>query len=311
MNIEAIETFCVLYETGNFTRTSEILHISEASVSYRIREIEKYLDAELIIRNRDKSISFSETGKRFYEEAKGIVESLEKFRSKDPVKPLKGKIKASSGEIAGIYFLASAVKDFNDKHPLVNIRLDFCSALETLNRLQNRETDIGFTSSLNFSAFSKYLSTVKITKLFPITMGIIARTGDPILKKDEVDLKEIVGRPYVARSDTSAIQAETYKILEKSDISKNDLNIIYTFLNSSSVISAVAEGLGISICSDIQAHKYVESGLIGFVPIRTSVKTYIHMIDRHNGNNQLVNLFASYLQKYLNLNSVVSLNQIS
>lgn len=302
MNTEALETYCILYDTKNFTKTAGILKITEATVSYRIKEIERFLGKELVIRSRDKSISFTESGNRFYEEATNIVETLEKFKKKDNGKPLTGRIRVSSGEVAGIYFLASGVKDFNDKHPNVDIRLDFCSAQDTLDRLQRKEIDLGFTSSLNFNSYSKFLSTVKITKLFPIRMGVIARVGDPILQQKEIDLESIVGQPYVARSETSAIQAETDKILEKSNISKSDLKIVYTFMNSSSVISAVTEGLGISVCSDIQANKYVQSGLIGFVPIKSSVKSYIHMIDRHKGENQLVNLFSSYLRKYLHLN---------
>ena len=306
MNIDSLKTFCVLYETTNFTRTAEKLNITEATVSYRIKEVERYLGKDLLIRNRDKSISFTETGRRFYEEAIGIMESLDKIKRKDQNMPLKGRIKVSSGEVAGIYFLASAVKDFNDRHHNVEIRLDFCSALETLNRLQRKEIDLGFTSSLSFKSHSKFLSNVKITKLFPIKMGVIARVGDSLLNYKEIEIQKIIGKPYVARSDTSAIQAETEKIFESSNISKSDLNVIYTFQNSSSVISAVAEGLGISICSDIQANKYVHGGLIGFVPIKSNVKSYIHMIDRHNGENQLVNLFSSYLKKYLNLDQKTS-----
>lgn len=304
MNIKSIKTFCVIYETRNFRRTAGILKITEATVSYRVKEVERYLGSELIIRNRDKSIGITETGERFYEEAMTILESLEKFmQKKDQAEPMKGTIKVSSGEIAGIYLLSSSIKDFRDKYHDIEIRLNFNSALETIDLLQRKVIDLGFTSSLNFKSYSKFLSEVKITKVFPIRMGIIARVGDKILEQKEASIDSLIGKPYVARSETSAIQAETDKLLEYGKVSKSDLNIVYAFKNSSSVISAVAEGLGTSICSDIQANKYVHAGLIGFVPIKTSVKSFIHVIDRHNGENQLVNLFLSYLMKYIGLNN--------
>ena len=102
----------------------------------------------------------------------------------------------------------------------------------------------------------------------------------------------------MARVPTSGIQAEIDRVLSDSGIRNEELNIVYRFQNSSSVISAVAEGLGISICSDIQARKYIDAGIIGYAPLLSHLKSYIYMIDVHNGGSTEVNRFSSYLRAY-------------
>lgn len=301
MDLESLRTFCLLYENDSFTITARELGITEATVSYRIKELEKYLDTELIIRKRDRTIYFTERSIELYEKSKGILEWLDRFKSHNIRKPLKGTIKISSGEVAGIYFLASAVKDFRDKHPEVEIRLDFCSAEETFTRLQNREIDLGFSTSVNFKKFRNFINSTKVTEVFPIELIVIAPLNHPVLSYEKIEPSDILNYSYVARYENSAIQAEIDRIFEKSGIRADSLNVVYKFPNSSSVISAVTEGLGISICSKIQAIKYVHAGMIGYVPLKTDVKSYIYMIDRHKGENELVNIFDSYIRNYVKI----------
>lgn len=299
MDLESLRTFCKLYENKSFTKTAEELGLTEATVSYRIKELEKYVGTELIIRKRDRTIYFTEKSTELYEKSQDILEWLDKFRSQNIRKPLKGTIRMSSGEVAGIYFLASAVKDFRDKHPEVEIRLDFRSAEETFTRLQNREIDLGFSTSVNFKKFRNFINSVKVTELFPIELIVITPLHHPLLEKKIVDPSELLKYNYVARFENSAIQAEIDRVFEKSGIKAESLNVVYKFPNSSSVISAVAEGLGVSICSKIQAVRYVQAGMIGYVPMSTDVKSYIYMIDRHKGENELVNIFDSYIRNYV------------
>ena len=299
MDLESLRTFCNLYENKSFTKTAEELGLTEATVSYRIKELEKYVGTELIIRKRDRTIYFTEKSTELYEKSQDILEWLDKFRSQNIRKPLKGTIRMSSGEVAGIYFLASAVKDFRDKHPEVVIRLDFCSAEETFTRLQNREIDLGFSTSVNFKKFRNFINSVKVTELFPIELIVITPLHHPLLEKKIVDPSELLKYNYVARFENSAIQAEIDRVFEKSGIKAESLNVVYKFPNSSSVISAVAEGLGVYICSKIQAIRYVQAGMIGYVPMSTDVKSYIYMIDRHKGENELVNIVDSYIRNYV------------
>ena len=64
MDMDAIETFIVLAECRNFTRTAERQHIVQSTVSNRIRVLEDYIGKKLIIRDK-KGVKLTEGGSLF------------------------------------------------------------------------------------------------------------------------------------------------------------------------------------------------------------------------------------------------------
>lgn len=54
MQLDALKTFITLVEVNNFTKTSEILHISQPSVSLHIKNLEQELQTTLFIRSQNR-----------------------------------------------------------------------------------------------------------------------------------------------------------------------------------------------------------------------------------------------------------------
>lgn len=66
MNNEAIETFITVAKTRNISKAAKMLFVSQATVSYRISQLEKKLSATLIIRNKGgKQTELTLAGKNF------------------------------------------------------------------------------------------------------------------------------------------------------------------------------------------------------------------------------------------------------
>lgn len=84
MNIDALETFVILADNKNFTRTANIQFIVQSTVSSRINELERIIGQELFHRD-NKNISLTSAGIAFLPYAKKILslrkESIVKSRS--------------------------------------------------------------------------------------------------------------------------------------------------------------------------------------------------------------------------------------
>ena len=52
MNYSAIETFLTVLQVKNITKAAEILHLSQSTVTQKIKSLEEYLGVTLFIRNR-------------------------------------------------------------------------------------------------------------------------------------------------------------------------------------------------------------------------------------------------------------------
>ena len=76
MEFRQLEYFCTISELENFTRTAEVLHVSQPSVTKAIKSLESELGLTLIDRSQ-KHVSLTEEGKAFLLHAQRIMQAAE------------------------------------------------------------------------------------------------------------------------------------------------------------------------------------------------------------------------------------------
>ena len=298
VDIEQLRTFCDLYLTKNFTRTAENLGITESTVSYRIKELEKYFQKMLFHRRADKSVDVTEFADTFFPEAQEILSTIAKYKDGTKEGELVGTIRVSTGEIGGVYLLPAVVRAFERKFSNIKVKIEINNSLETLHKLSESDCDVGIIASINFEPNS-YTRNLDVIKLLKVSYGVVVPLKHPLLKKDKVSVKDLIGMPYLSRSENSGGYREILKMLAEKGIKESDLNIVWRFENSSSVINAVSEGLGIAIVSRIQASRYVQAGIVGFVPLDTGVESHLLLVDHWRGTNTIVNALVNYIKYYV------------
>lgn len=74
MNIENLRAFLEVTATGSFQKASENLHITQSSVSARIKALEERLNRELFTRKRD-GVALNNGGRAFYPYALSVVKT--------------------------------------------------------------------------------------------------------------------------------------------------------------------------------------------------------------------------------------------
>ena len=79
MNIEHIRTFLEIAAIGNFHRAAERLHVTQSTVSARIKSLEEQLDRDLFVRSRS-GVSLTAAGHHFQRHAVAAVRAWEQAR---------------------------------------------------------------------------------------------------------------------------------------------------------------------------------------------------------------------------------------
>lgn len=79
MNIEHIRTFLEIAATGNFHRASERLHVTQSTVSARIKSLEGQLERALFSRSRN-GVTLTGAGHHFHRHAVAAVRAWEQAR---------------------------------------------------------------------------------------------------------------------------------------------------------------------------------------------------------------------------------------
>ena len=79
MDLEQVRTFLAVVANGSFLEAATRLHVTQSTVSTRIRTLESYLGVSLFVRNRSGA-SLTQAGRRFLRHAKSLLLTLEQAK---------------------------------------------------------------------------------------------------------------------------------------------------------------------------------------------------------------------------------------
>lgn len=99
MDTDLARTFLEIVNTGSFIRAAERLHVSQTTVSARIRALERRLDRPLFVRNK-AGAALTPEGERFLRYASTLVQLWERARHKVAVPSGRRAVLAIGGELS-------------------------------------------------------------------------------------------------------------------------------------------------------------------------------------------------------------------
>ena len=99
MDIDRARTFLEIVHTGSFLKASERLHITQTTVSARIRTLEEALGRKLFVRTRNGA-ALTPAGREFERFAQSFVQVWERARQQLTVPPGRTAVVAVGGEMS-------------------------------------------------------------------------------------------------------------------------------------------------------------------------------------------------------------------
>jgi DNA-binding transcriptional LysR family regulator len=134
-----------LNRTTTVTAAANNLGVSQPALSQALAGIERRLDVSLFER-RSRRLEFTEAGRRtaaFAEEVLGHAESLERWIAayRDG---RSGSLRVGMIDAASLYVLPTAVRQFRDQHPDVELQLTVDHTAILLDQLRRSDLDLAF-----------------------------------------------------------------------------------------------------------------------------------------------------------------------
>lgn len=117
-----MQAFAAVGQTGSFTAAARKLKVSNSVVSKRVKDLEDYLGAQLLVRTT-RQLSLTETGYNYLEYVRRILDELEEVESLIRHKTEKptGTIRLSAPVSFGMQYLGPAIASYLAKYPDVTI----------------------------------------------------------------------------------------------------------------------------------------------------------------------------------------------
>jgi len=148
INPSWLKTFCVLADIGHFTKTAELLFMTQSGVSQHIKKLEQQLDTLLLIRE-GRSFSLTDAGMKLHQQGKYLLNNfIELEASLKLDDPFSGSVKISSPGSIGLK-LYPYLLDIQQQHSSLVIDYSFAPNSDIEEKIARREIDIGLLTEFS------------------------------------------------------------------------------------------------------------------------------------------------------------------
>jgi DNA-binding transcriptional LysR family regulator len=143
MNIDDIQAFLAVVSNQSLTKAAEILHLSQSSVSHRLKNLEQELDLVLIERGKGlKTISLTPAGEDFIPVAEKWIQLLLETQS------LKAhtRLSLAIGAVDSVntHVLPNIYQQIIQQHPAMRLHIYTQNSTDLYTLIEQRTIDIAF-----------------------------------------------------------------------------------------------------------------------------------------------------------------------
>lgn len=146
MDTKAMRVFLSVSDTLNFSRSSEILHMSLSAVSRTIQRLEEEL-GQILLERDNRRVSLTIYGRQFREYAQKAVDDWQRLRQKlNSETALAGELSLFCSVTASYSVLAPILESFRSSHPSVAIMMHTGDQADGVARVLSGQDDLAVTA---------------------------------------------------------------------------------------------------------------------------------------------------------------------
>lgn len=264
-NLESYRIFLYTARTGNFTKAAQILHITQPSVSYAIKQLEDSLGAKLFDRG-SKGVKLTIAGKALFDYIEQSFQLIERGERKllELANLHGGELRiGASGPIIK-HILLPHIEHFHAEHPQVRIRLQQSKTNEISKQLKEENIDLGFVH-LPFDD-----QELAIKPLMAIQDCFLVGQAFKELASEQVSVRQLLELPLLLPTSGSSTRLFVEQWLAGHGIYKEpDIELTSTEM----IIEFAQRGYGTAFITRRFAQQELDDGTLFEVRLTESLPT--------------------------------------
>lgn len=250
----------------SFTRASELLYISQPSLSKQIKSLEKNLNIILINRKKNK-ISLTENGKVFLQYSERILALCEESCRAliDLKNGERGNLIVGASQTIGTYLLPRVLALFAKNYPQIDIKIQVNSTRIIAKNTINRKIDLAIVGGKIPTELTKNLI---IENFIEDEFSLIIPKSHPFASKIIITKEDLYHLNFITLNSNSTIRKFIDTILIQNKIETKQLRIIMQLNSIEGIKTAVSLGLGAAFMSSSAIEKEIQLKTIKILKIK-------------------------------------------
>ncbi len=150
MDIQSIQAFLAVSETGSFSRAADALFLTQPAISKRIQAMEQSLDTPLFDRV-GKSVRLTAAGRALLPSCKRILEEIEESRRiiSNLRRTTSGVLHLATSHHVGLHRLPPVLRDYGSTYPDVELKLAFVESEQACQQIINGDIELAIVTLPN------------------------------------------------------------------------------------------------------------------------------------------------------------------
>lgn len=297
MNFNQLNYFIVLSQEKNFTKAAQRLFITQPSLSIQIKELERELNQQLIIRDK-KALILTKEGTKFLEFAKRTMHDLENTKTSFDMNMNDGHLTLGLYWMFGYNGIGKILHDFYQEFPFISCPLEVNGSRILLDKVVKGELDAAVITG-NYhnsdSMFQTFNKSLMFSLLDESPLVLVTNINSELSKLDEVSLDQLDGKRLMHISKDSNL----FHVVNQYFTDNNIHPRLIGYSSQADVCMQTAHfGLGYSFVTQDTINHYEVYDDIKAIPIVPTISRQLYFISKKDNPNHAVSIFREYLKNH-------------
>lgn len=275
MDFKHLESFVAVVDEGSFSNAAARLQLSQSMVTIHIRNLEAELGTRLLNRTT-RSMELSADGQTFYYYAKQMLKlNRDSMFALSRADQNESSINIVATPYTSRYYLAKKIAEFERQHPEVSFNITVCYNSEIPNKLKAGGFQFAFCNMkiMDSDYAVKRYNTARLVVITPNEARFRALAGGAFPK-------DMFGKERViTRSSSSSLQQEFLRWI-KQNAPGTKLNIAAAIDDTETIKHLVADGIGISVISEVAVGAFIEEGKLLSFPLEGTMPHHLYFVSK-------------------------------
>ncbi|MBG9587837.1 LysR family transcriptional regulator [Cytobacillus firmus] len=260
MHYDALKTFVTLAEVKNFTKTAELLLMSQPSVSLHVKNLEKEFQTKLFQRS-PKYLKITPSGEILYDRAKQMITIYEQTRQEilDQQYTIKGDLKIAASFTIGEYILPPLLLDLQNEYPELNLQITIANTEEVVLSTRSHHVDIGLIEGQTNQ------KELIVTPFLEDELFIVTSNQHPLAQKEEATIAELQDQAWIMRENGSGTREYFNHVVRSNGLKVKSL---LTISSNQGIKETLINGLGMSILSGSVVARDVKQNNLSIIKVK-------------------------------------------
>src|SRR4051812_7179575 len=199
MDIQHLKYFVEVAKQKNFTKASQILLVSQPSISKMVKSLEDELKVTLLDRS-ERQIQLTDAGVIVYEQAIKILQSVEDVYASvnELVQVKKGTVKLGLMPTTGVLLFPNILSGFKKDYPQIDLQMVEYNAKQLIHKVEEGDIDLGITVQPVASDF-------ETIPLLSEELVVLVDSEHKLVERESVRLKDLKDESFILLTEDYAL----------------------------------------------------------------------------------------------------------